>query len=188
MQTTFQSHWVAVVLLTVGLAGCATAPPPRPAPQPSPSGVVGPVPVPARPAPPVVTPPAPPAVKPPPTVVKPPPAAPKPAKSSVPAVNSLLAQAEKERDAGKLDDAIATAERAVRVSPRDAKAWTLLAELRGGKGEWPVAEQLARRALALASSDPNIAARNWRLIAEARRQVGDEAGAAEAEAKTRPAS
>jgi len=188
MQVTFQFNWVAVVLLVVGIAGCATSRP-QPAPQPPPSGVVGPVPVPARPAPPVVvTPPAPPAVKPPPSVVKPPTAAPKPAKPSVPAVNSLMSQAEKERDAGKLDDAIATAERAVRVSPRDARAWTLLAELRGVKGEWPVAEQLARRALALASSDPNIAARNWRLIAEARRQVGDEAGAAEAEAKTRPAS
>lgn len=91
--------------------------------------------------------------------------------SRVPAVQGLLATAERERRAGRLDAASAALERAQRLAPQSALIYQRLAEVRLQQKRWPEAEQFARKGLGFASGAAAQSA-CWRLIAEARRQQG----------------
>ncbi|RRQ20640.1 tetratricopeptide repeat protein [Thiohalobacter thiocyanaticus] len=98
-----------------------------------------------------------------------------------PAVASLLGQAEaasRERD---WSAAAVSLERGLRIEPRNPVLWNRLAEVRLQQGQYRQAEQLAAKSSSLAGDDSLLQARNWRLIARARRHQGDERGAAEAE-------
>lgn len=97
-----------------------------------------------------------------------------------PAVASLLGQAEaasRERD---WSAAAVSLERGLRIEPRNPVLWNRLAEVRLQQGQYRQAEQLAAKSNSLAGGDRLLQARNWRLIARARRQQGDDQGAAEA--------
>mgnify|MGYP005849336681 CR=1 FL=1 len=97
------------------------------------------------------------------------------------AVTSLLARSEtasRERD---WSAAAVSLERALRIEPRNPVLWNRLAGVRLQQGQYRQAEQLAAKSNSLAGDDRLLQARNWRLIARARRQLGDERGAAEAE-------
>lgn len=101
------------------------------------------------------------------------------------AVAVLVRRAGDQQRAGDLDAAAASLERALRIAPRDAALWHRLARLREQQGRYGQAEELAAKSNALAAGDAALTSDNWRLIARARRAVGDLAGARAAEAQVR---
>lgn len=115
------------------------------------------------------------------------PAGPPPVRGN-PAVVALLDAAGSKTRAGRPEEAAAALERALRIEPANAGLWTRLAEVRLEQGRPREAEPLALKALDLgAAGDPALAARCHRLIASARRSLGDEEGARAAEARARAA-
>ena len=70
----------------------------------------------------------------------------------------------------ELDKAEATTERAMRLSPNDARLWSLMAEIQLAKENWNQAEQFAAKSNLLAGSDSGLKAKNWRTISESLRR------------------
>lgn len=101
------------------------------------------------------------------------------------AVVALLDQAEQQANAGELEPAAASLERAIRIDPRNPVLWYHLATVRLSQGEASQAEQLAVKSNSLAAGNRTQQARNWRLIAQARREQNDTRGAAAAEQRAR---
>lgn len=99
------------------------------------------------------------------------------------AVIALMSEADRQLVAGDADGAAASLERALRIDSRDARLWQRLAVVRLEQGHPVQAEAMAVRSNGLARGDRAMMARNWRIIAEARRMAGDEAGAREADAR-----
>jgi len=136
------------------LAGCATAPGPAPTPAPEPDlppvqlPEPGPAPVPA----------------------------PAPRAENV-AIAGLMDTARADAAAGRLANAAATLERALRIEPRNPRLWQELARVRLKQGQYAQAESVAARSNSWAGSDNALRAENWRLIAEARTARGDAEGA-----------
>jgi cytochrome c-type biogenesis protein CcmH/NrfG len=102
-----------------------------------------------------------------------------------PAVVALLQQAEAQANAGELESAAASLERAIRIDARNPVIWYHLATVRLSQGEAAQAEQLANKSNSLAPGNHAQQSRNWILIAESRRQMNDRAGAAAAEQHAR---
>ena len=126
--------------------------------------------------------------KPPPSTIQPP-RQPGPNTAAVvsqpPAVLALLDQAEQQANAGELESAAASLERAIRIDPRNAILWHHLATVRLSQGESAQAEQLAVKSNSFATGSPAQQARNWQLIAQARREQNNPGGAAAAEKRAR---
>jgi Tfp pilus assembly protein PilF len=101
----------------------------------------------------------------------------KPAPSENVAVAGLMQSARSDAAAGKLTNAAATLERALRIEPRNPRLWQELARVRLKQGEYAQAESVAARSNSWAGSDNTLRAENWRLIAEAREARGDAQGA-----------
>ncbi len=97
--------------------------------------------------------------------------------SDNPVVVSLLARADDLAASGQLDRAAASVERGLRIAPKDAALWQRLARIRLQQGRYGQAESMAKKAIALARGRPGMIADNWKIVAEARRARGDEAGA-----------
>ena len=145
--------------LAAFLAGCATAPgsAPTPAPEPDlpPVQIPEPAPVPAP--------------------------APAPAlRAENVAIAGLMDTARADAAAGRLANAAATLERALRIEPRNPRLWQELARVRLKQGQYAQAESVAARSNSWAGSDNALRAENWRLIAEAREARGDAEGARQA--------
>ena len=139
------------------------------------------VPPPPAPAPAPVQPePPPPAVQP-----APPPAEPTPAPEPEgnKAVVALLDNAAEAVSTGNLDQAASALERALRIEPRNASIWHDLGQIRLHQRKFTQAESMAEKSNGLAGGNNALKARNWRLIAVARRAAGDTAGADAAEAQ-----
>ena len=96
---------------------------------------------------------------------------------------ALLDSADKYVKSNQLDKAGAALERALRIEPRNAGIWHDLAQIRLHQGEYQQAESLASKSNNLATGNRSLQARNWKLIAVARKSTGNSAGAAEAEAQ-----
>jgi Flp pilus assembly protein TadD len=103
------------------------------------------------------------------------------APTASPVVTALLREAESNRDSGRLDNAAASLERALRIQPRNPKLWSRLAEIRLQQGQPGLAEDLAKKSNLLAKGDAELIRGNWSVIAQARRRKGDAEGAADAE-------
>ncbi|MES9845938.1 MAG: hypothetical protein ABW162_00355 [Candidatus Sedimenticola sp. PURPLELP] len=101
------------------------------------------------------------------------------------AVLALMAQAQRQEDKGDMAGAVATIERGLRIEPRNAHLWNRLAHLRYAQGQRGLAADLAAKSNSLAARDLELKRDNWLLIADARRSVGDIAGARAAERKAR---
>ncbi|OOZ37751.1 hypothetical protein BOW51_01070 [Solemya velesiana gill symbiont] len=101
------------------------------------------------------------------------------------AVQSLMDQAAKQERQGALAAAVVTIERGLRIEPRNAHLWNRLAHLRYAQGQRGLAADLAAKSNTLAGRDIQLKRDNWLLIADARRSVGDIAGARTAERKAR---
>jgi len=102
-----------------------------------------------------------------------------------PAVVALLDTAERQANSGDLEAAAASLERAIRIDPRNPVLWYHLATVRLSQGDAQAAEQLAAKSNSLASGNTVQQSRNWQLIARARREQGDERGAATADQRAR---
>jgi Flp pilus assembly protein TadD len=143
----------------VALAGCATVPSPAPVPpssQPAPSQPPASAPSPSIPAP---------SAEP----AKPP--------SENVAIAGLVQNARNDAAAGRLANAAATLERALRIEPRNPRLWQELARVRLRQGEYAQAESTAARSNSWAGNDSSLRAENWRLIAQSRDARGDTQGA-----------
>jgi len=108
-----------------------------------------------------------------------------PARPQPPAVVALLDHAEQQANAGDLESAAASLERALRIDPRNPVLWHHLATVRLAQGQASQAEQLAVKSNSLASGNFTQQALNWQLIAQARREQGDTAGANRADQRAR---
>ncbi len=106
----------------------------------------------------------------------------KPVKAS-PAVVALMSDATRSSNAGNLDAAVATVERALRIEPRNATLVYNLAELRLKQEKPRLAEDLAKKAILLSANDSGLKKRSWLLVSEAREMQGNQHGAAEAKKK-----
>jgi cytochrome c-type biogenesis protein CcmH/NrfG len=107
----------------------------------------------------------------------PPEQAAKPAPGENVAVAGLMQSARADSAAGKLANAAATLERALRIEPRNPRLWQELARVRLKQGEHVQAESVAARSNSWAGTDNGLRAENWRLIAQAREARGDAEGA-----------
>jgi len=94
-----------------------------------------------------------------------------------PAVASLMDGARADVAAGRLVNAAASLERALRIEPRNPRLWQELARVRLKQGDYAQAESVAARSSSWAGGDNRLRAENWRLIAQAREARGDAEGA-----------
>jgi Tfp pilus assembly protein PilF len=107
----------------------------------------------------------------------PPPPVAAPAPKENIAVAGLMESARADAAAGKLANAAASLERALRIEPRNPRLWHELARVRSQQGQHAQAENVAVRSNSFAGDDRALRAENWRLIAESRRARGDTDGA-----------
>jgi len=105
--------------------------------------------------------------------------------SDSPAVIALLDRAETQHQSHDVDAAAVSLERALRIEPRNPLLWQRMANLRLEQGQWDQAVQMAARSNSYAGRYSGLRARNWQIIATARRALGDVQGAADAELKAR---
>jgi len=98
------------------------------------------------------------------------------AESSTPrsgsAVVALLDNAGQQTRSGNLDAAAAALERALRLEPRNPEVWSRLAEIRLQQSQFDQAIHLASKSNTLAGNNPTLMARNNRIIAQAKQQLG----------------
>ena len=92
----------------------------------------------------------------------------------------LLQSARSDSAAGRLTNAAATLERAIRIEPRNPRLWQELARVRLKQGDYAQAENVAGRSNSFAGNDNALRAENWRLIAQAREAQGNADGARQA--------
>lgn len=93
------------------------------------------------------------------------------------AVIALLDSARQDSTGGRPDVAAATLERALRIEPRNPGLWHELARTRLQQGQAGQAISLAAKSNAWSGDNKSLRAANWRLIGEARTQLGDYPGA-----------
>jgi predicted Zn-dependent protease len=139
------------ILAVLLLAGCASAPEPEPAP---------------------VEPPAAPPPEQPSSEAQP--------RENV-AIAGLMESARADAAAGRLPNAAASLERALRIEPRNPRLWQELARVRLQQGDYGQAESLAQRSNTWGGTDNRLRAENWRLIAQSRQARGDADGARKAQ-------
>jgi tetratricopeptide (TPR) repeat protein len=97
------------------------------------------------------------------------------------AVLALVDQAHAEAADHRLQSAIGTLERALRIEPRNPFLLRELARQHLAQGDYDQAESLAARSNSWAGANRPLRAANWRLIRDARLARADAAGAQEAE-------
>lgn len=98
-------------------------------------------------------------------------------------VISLVKTARAALKSGRTDQAGSSLERALRIEPRNPWVWQALASLHVLTQQGEQAESEAKKAISLGKRNPYLDVESWRLIAEARKQRGDFAGAAAAESR-----
>ena len=113
-----------------------------------------------------------------PSEVAPPPL--RPAVRESTAIASLMDNARQDAAAGRLANAAASLERALRIEPRNPRLWSELARVRFQQRDYAQAESTALRSESWAGKDNLLRADNWRLIAAARDARGDADGARQA--------
>lgn len=111
----------------------------------------------------------------------------KQAAATDPVVVALVDESKVLQQGGDIPSAVAALERGVRIRPRNPLLWAQLAELRLKQGQAVLAENLARKSLALIQSDQeqSLQAKNWQVIADSLKQQGkvEEASLANQKAK-----
>lgn len=164
----------ALVLAAAALSACAV-PQPVTSPGQTPS-----VPVP-QPSPPVQTQPAPP----PPPVEEPEPLPPPIVREPTlgPASRALVGQAQAQLASKNFAVAASSIERALRIEPDNPLLWIELGKVRQAEGNYVQAENMGRKAVAMASNAPRAQSSAWSLIAESYRARGKNAEARDADAR-----
>ncbi|HXR88695.1 MAG TPA: tetratricopeptide repeat protein [Steroidobacteraceae bacterium] len=100
-----------------------------------------------------------------------------------PAALSLVSQAHKQSQSGDLAGAATTLERALRIEPNNPLLWIELGGVQLSENNGDQADSMGRKALALATGDPQAQSASWRLIADSLRLRHRNAEAAEADQK-----
>lgn len=100
-----------------------------------------------------------------------------------PAVDSLVLAANENSQSGNYDSAVSSIERAIRIEPRNAGLYYKLAVLRLNQSKPRLAEDIARKAALMAADDSKLKKHCWLLIANAREQQSNFAGADKAKAE-----
>ncbi|MCW9012928.1 MAG: tetratricopeptide repeat protein [Gammaproteobacteria bacterium] len=88
-----------------------------------------------------------------------------------PAMAALIQQADEKIDYQQWPEAVVVLERALRINPKQAEAWTRMAVVYLGKLQPEQAIQMARKSNALASSDNALKSYNWTLMSRAYEQL-----------------
>ncbi len=96
------------------------------------------------------------------------------------AVVSLLDDADKQAQGGRLDSSAASIERALRIQPKNPSLWLQLARIRMQQGKLQQAEGLAAKSMTLSLNNPQLRIENWRPVAQIRQKAGNASGAAAA--------
>lgn len=122
----------------------------------------------------------------PPIAIQPQPA-PKPSRpsSSNTGVVALLDKADDFAASGQVDSAAVTLERALKIEPENGRLWYELASIRLKQGRVDSAVSLAEKSNSLARNQRDLQARNWRLIAVARKKQGQDQASTEALGRAR---
>ena len=97
------------------------------------------------------------------------------------AIAGLVETARSDAAAGRLSNAAASLERALRIEPRNPRLWQELARVRLRQGDYTQAENLAQRSNTWGGADNRLRAENWALIAQSRQARGDAEGARKAQ-------
>jgi len=105
----------------------------------------------------------------------------RPAGDTSETVLALLTEASRAERAGDLQRTEALLERALRIEPHNAVLWHYLARMRLKQGRFEQASGLAFKSSSLTHNDQRLEAENWRVVAHARRALGDDNGARAAE-------
>ena len=84
------------------------------------------------------------------------------------AIAGLMESARADAAAGRLPNAAASLERALRIEPRNPRLWQELARVRLQQGDFAQAESLAQRSNSWAPGDAALRAENARIIEQAR--------------------
>ena len=95
---------------------------------------------------------------------------PPPVRSESLAIAGLIDSARADQSAGRLANAAASLERALRIEPKNPRLWHELARVRLRQGDYAQAESTALRSNSWAGDDREMRAANQRLIDEARAQ------------------
>ena len=88
------------------------------------------------------------------------------------AVASILQNARAEAASGRLANAAASIERALRIEPRNPRLWNELARVRLQQRDYGQAEATAARSNSFAGGDADLRAANAEIIAQARQARG----------------
>lgn len=102
---------------------------------------------------------------------------------SGPAVVALLEQAQKDRAAGRYEQAGASLDRAAGIEPRNAFVWAALAKLYVDQNKYDEAQSMALKSNSLARGNVYVELENWKTIAAARDGAGDAVGSLQARTK-----
>jgi len=164
---------LALVVTATLLTGCQSLFGP---PVSRPSGPPSQGPGSAQPSPQTPTPPAQPSV---PVPTPPAPSTPKEFHLSA-ASQALVKQGRTQSLKGEYPAAIATLERAIRIEPDNPLVWLELGQVQLSAKNPQQAENMARKAIALATGNPAVQANGWRLVGDAYRSRGRDLDATEA--------
>jgi tetratricopeptide (TPR) repeat protein len=129
--------------------------------------------------------------EPPPAVLEPPAPRPRPKRppaTLTPASEALVAQARAQRKKGDLPGASVALDRALRIEPNNPLLWIEMGQLRMDQQNYPQAENMGRKALAMSIGDDATQSRAWELIAQSLRARGRNSEAAEAMERARAAA
>ena len=83
-------------------------------------------------------------------------------------IAGLMESARADAAAGRLPNAAASLERALRIEPRNPRLWQELARVRLQQGDYAQAENTAARSNSYAGNDGALRAENQRIVDEAR--------------------
>jgi lipopolysaccharide biosynthesis regulator YciM len=96
---------------------------------------------------------------------------------------ALLAEAEQALQAEDYSRAELQVERALRVEPRNGRAWHLMAQVRYGQRDYGQTVQFCLKSNTLADHDRTLGRQNWKLLEKAYTGMGETAKAEEARQK-----
>jgi len=83
-----------------------------------------------------------------------------------PASRSLVSQAQAQRQKGDLPGATVSLERALRIEPNNPLLWIEMGRLRMDQRNYPQAENMGRKALAMSVGDDRTQAAAWQLVGD----------------------
>ena len=105
-----------------------------------------------------------------------------------PASKALVSQAQAQRKKGDLPGATVSLDRALRIEPNNPLLWIEMGRLRMDQRNYPQAENMGRKALAMSVGDDRTQSMAWQLISDSLRARGKNIQAQEATEKAKALS